>query len=231
MTQQEKTEKVEAQFLKDVAVHQMSVLQDDGVYRHLRFQQPESWVYEFDLVTWPGYLAFTGDMGCYVFSRVPDMFTFFREHEERKTDALHINEDYWAQKVIGEDRQDKVKAYSPEKFRGMVNERLTEYLGEEALTVDDINAVSEAVDDELLSLDEGGGEHGQMQAHEALRRFKHGGLKFEGSWEWDLTDYTSRFLWCCYAIVWGIRQYDKVHKEEIVKERAVEKPKVSEEVV
>ena len=28
----------------------------------------------FDIVTWPGYLCYSGDMGCFVFTRLPDMF-------------------------------------------------------------------------------------------------------------------------------------------------------------
>jgi hypothetical protein len=36
----------------------------------------------FDVVTWPGHLSISGDMGCFVFTRVDDMFTFFRGHED-----------------------------------------------------------------------------------------------------------------------------------------------------
>ena len=27
------------------------------------------------------------------------------------------------------------------------------------------------------------------------------------TWEWDLREYDWQFLWCCWAIVWGIGQY------------------------
>ena len=46
----------EEQFLKDAADHQMEVLRDDGVNRHLRFRNPESNAYWFDIITWPGAL-------------------------------------------------------------------------------------------------------------------------------------------------------------------------------
>lgn len=68
-------------FLQDVADHKMTVVMDNGVYRHLRFANSDSklafnqW---FDIVTWPGFLAYSGDMGCFVFSRLKDMFEFFR---------------------------------------------------------------------------------------------------------------------------------------------------------
>lgn len=49
-------------FLKDVSEHELTVLHEDGLYRHLRFARPNSGQYHFSIVTWPGYLAYTGDM-------------------------------------------------------------------------------------------------------------------------------------------------------------------------
>jgi len=50
-------------FLKDVASHQMHIIQNDGVNRHIRFSKPGTSCYHFDLITWPGHLCYTGDMG------------------------------------------------------------------------------------------------------------------------------------------------------------------------
>ena len=47
----------EERFLKNAAAHQMEVLRDDGVNRHLRFRNPESSAYWFDIITWPGTLC------------------------------------------------------------------------------------------------------------------------------------------------------------------------------
>ena len=97
----------EAQFLKDVSGHQMRVIRDDGKHRHVRFEKPGSSCMHFELITWPGYLAYVGDMGSYVFSRLPDMFQFFRmgdgdlNHNER---GLSINPSYWAGKIEAADR-------------------------------------------------------------------------------------------------------------------------------
>lgn len=38
-------------FLKDAENHKMTVVRDDGVYRHLRFMKPETTSYWFDLIT------------------------------------------------------------------------------------------------------------------------------------------------------------------------------------
>jgi hypothetical protein len=42
------------------------------------------------------------------------------------------------------------------------------------------------------------------------------GFRFEDTWEWDLTDYTHQFLWCCNAIPWAISLYDK-HRQAAAK--------------
>ena len=55
------------QFKRDVDRHQLQVLRDDGLYRHVRFlrtavdpetgKREKSSFYWFDLITWPGCLA------------------------------------------------------------------------------------------------------------------------------------------------------------------------------
>ena len=73
---------------KRIRAHEMTVLHDDGLYRHLRFTamhlcNDAEWrttngFYWFDLATWPGTLTINGDCGTYTFSRTTDMFEFFR---------------------------------------------------------------------------------------------------------------------------------------------------------
>lgn len=83
------------QFLKDVANHQMESRMENGIYRHLVFRQSgeHSWNMWFGIVTWPGWLTIYGDMGTWTFSRVEDMFCFFRDEK------LRINASYWAEKL------------------------------------------------------------------------------------------------------------------------------------
>jgi len=84
----------EESFLRDVAEHAMLLIRDDGVSRHVRFAQPGTGCMHFDLITWPGYLCYTGDMGTYVFQRLTDMFEFFRtdrEYKKRNGAKLAVN--------------------------------------------------------------------------------------------------------------------------------------------
>lgn len=96
----ERLAEVSEQFKRDVQEHALTILRDDGLYRHLRFKRPGTMTCYFDLVTWPGHLAYVGDMGDYVFTRVEDMLTFFRGHTPSPPDipewrSVH---DAWAPK-------------------------------------------------------------------------------------------------------------------------------------
>lgn len=83
--------KIKEKFDRNITNHQMAIRFDAGIYRHLVFRNPESSAMWFEIVTWPGSLVYTGDMGTFVFERIPDMFEFFRNAE--------INPHYWSEKV------------------------------------------------------------------------------------------------------------------------------------
>jgi len=192
----------EARFLKEIAQHQMTVVRDDGIYRHIRFSKPRSSNQCFDLITWPGHLCYTGDMGTFVFSRLTDMFEFFREPNPER--GLSINPYYWSEKVLAADSCDGIQEYCHDKFIAAVNEWVTDHI--ESYMEDDPEAAAalrEAVQDEVLECDSN-----EIRAFDAANNFKHGDFEFTDFWEVDCKKYTVRYLWCCYALVWGIQQYD-----------------------
>jgi hypothetical protein len=190
-----------ASFQASTRHHKLAVLRDDGLYRHLRYRGVGS-SYWFDIVTWPGNLAFTGDMGSYLFGRVAseDMLAFFR--------GQRINPGYWAEKVKAAEPEAGVKGYSAEVFLQSVTEDAAAYEKDfPGLTA----AVHVAVTDELFDAENEG------QAREFLDDFEYRpagedarpAFRFSHAWEWDLTDFSFHYLWCCHAITWGIARYDE----------------------
>lgn len=119
-------------FQHDTATHKMTVLRDDGLYRHLRFRRvvpspktgkPEfTSMYWFDLITWPGCLTVNGDCGTFTFTRTDDMFEFFR----RNGNDHGINPGYWAEKAQAVNRDGGLSRYSQERFRQHVVDYVTE---------------------------------------------------------------------------------------------------------
>ena len=184
-----------ARFQTETAHHQMTVLHDDGLYRHLRFRNPANGSYWFDLTTWPGYLAITGDIDGFVFARTRDMFAFFRQSDA----GLKINPGYWQEKVVA--GRDNVKEYSEAMLRWHVIDDLTAAVEGGDAPRGLGKAIREQVlEDPDICLEDG--------ARAAVNAFEYEGFQFADTWEWDLADYSWCFLWACHAIVWGIGQYD-----------------------
>jgi hypothetical protein len=206
-------------FLKDVQHHQMTIPLNEGVYRHVRFKQPGTSNMWFDLVTWPGFLTISGDMGTWTFSRVPDMFTFFRD------DKLRINPSYWAEKLEHGNftGREGGKIWDQDTFQAHLIDQLERHFEDEPKKLTELKA---AVEEEIFRLHDGDGPHAMRHAayeftyeFEADRdtrsytekiRFPREVKKFqfEGM---DLPDgmvYSYHFVWCLYAIVWGIQKWD-----------------------
>lgn len=204
---------------RTIRAHQMHVLHDDGIYRHLRFRSPDTGIAWFDLVTWPGALNISGDMGSWTFRRLEDMFDFFGGKPD-------INPHYWQEKIDGE--PDTAKAYDVELAKQMIREHSAEWeplrtdaLGRPVKTIHspllgdvpdddesddaaaDLKAEVDALIEELVD-DE---SHDRM----LIDNFRAHGHEFVDTWEWELRGYTHRYLWCCHAIRWGIREY-RTHK-------------------
>jgi hypothetical protein len=109
-------------FARDTAGHQMTVLHDDGLYRHLIFREPTHGFYWFELITTPQQLVFSGDGNSYVFRRAADMFQFFRSGIYRDG-SLHINPGYWSEKLTS--GREAATSYSEKLFEEEVAETLS----------------------------------------------------------------------------------------------------------
>lgn len=209
-------EPTEESFLKDVEKHEMKVLLDNGLYRHLRFAStgPHSWNQWFDIVTFPDRLVYTGDMGTYVFARLEDMFDFFRTRPKDGDKKLYINLGYWGEKLQAADGNSRwdsgYRIFSPEKFKEQVEEQIKDWCEEDNLSKDHKRQLRNAVQDQVLGCEEDG-EHAARQALDAFSwDDDEGGRKFEfqDTFEWDFETYAYRYIWCCYAIAYGIQKYD-----------------------
>ena len=183
---------LKSKFDEIVKDHKVEIIKDDGLYRHISATNNGSCFYRFDLITWPGYLAYAGDMGSFVFARIPDMFSFFRGEE--------INPSYWAEKVFAESIHDGVEKFSVDLFRESVLRDTRGWIGlddEDEIPQKYMNAI-----EPLLSAED------EYTCVERMRDFWDEEIRFTDFFEHDLKDFTDAFLLACYAIVWAIGQYD-----------------------
>jgi hypothetical protein len=178
-------------FAADTEHHTMSVLHDDGLYRHIRFSRPGTSTHWFDLVTWPNHLTITGDMGSFTFARIADMLDFFTGGD--------INPGYWAEKVQA--GKDGIETYNPDRFREYVRQAYDDHVAEDP-GADHLPALRNDIKDSVLTV-----AYDEDEAQRAVRDFRHEHFQFADAWEWDLSGFTYRYLWCCFAIRWGAQQY------------------------
>lgn len=208
-------------FLLDTAEHRLEVFRDDGVYRHLRMQQPGTSCYYYDIITWPGYLTVTGDMGTWTFSRVRDMFNFFGGW------TGEINTHYWSEKLeagAGRAAHDLLaREYDHDAFCASLKEQLSDFLTdgeEEELDID--------WDDEDDEPDTDKARIREIVRDLCREDFRSDVLAYQSicdadwpecidPWElgYDLTykTYTTHFRWILFAITWAISKY---HNSKIV---------------
>lgn len=196
-------------FATETEHHKLTILHDDGLYRHLRFMseppgQPKQSGYWFELITAPGSLIFRGDGESFVFARLRDMFEFFRSNPDRNT--MRISPDYWAEKLTS--NRAAAKTYS----RELLDQNVAEALAAAEETFPGITDAWTFETDELAGYDL---DH-EDSAREALRDFEHHHkdetFRFADTWEWNLQDFDWWYLWACHAIVHGIAQYDAARK-------------------
>lgn len=215
-------------FLRDVSNHVMEILRDDGLHRHVRFKQPDTSCYYFDLITWPGCLCYTGDMGTFVFKRVADMFEFFghdREYHASRGRQLAINLGYWGEKLVavdanGADSGRGAKQFDPDKFKQVINEYRVTWMRrakeEGTLDQEQRRELWERVQEEVLDRVDDGEHYAQAAAYEfSYSRNPYSTARHEPVWQFEdlfehnFTEFTHAFVWCCYALAWGIQKYDE----------------------
>ena len=199
-----------AQFERDIAGHRLEIVKDDGLYRHLRFRRPGTYCMGFDIVTFPGWLVYVGDMGCYTFTRLADMMEFFRQPANNLYGQ--IDRRYWAEKCHASDKHDGIQEFSREAFAIRAREVFTEVIEDFGLTDEQKAEALESMEIEVIQRAE---DDGEAAAFSTARDFQvldprtgKNRAIFVDSWEWNCRVYTQRFNWCCCALAWGIAQYD-----------------------
>lgn len=202
MTAQQKTPL--ERFQETIGEHQLTIVHDDGLHRHLSCARPQSSDRYFNITTWPGFLCISGDMGCYVFQRIEDMFAFFRN------DEMGINPGYWAEKLQAGPSiapEEISKEWVEDKFRLEIKEWFDD--ATEDWSEEDKAEAWEEVESEVLSEADN-----EWRAINAAMEFRFNDEElFQDFWEVDCKQWKTHYLWCCYAIVWAIQQYDAAKQE------------------
>lgn len=197
-----------ANFLRDVRDHKMTIELDQGVHRCILFGRTRaSSAYHFRLVTWPGHLSISGDMGDYTFSRLHDMFTFFRfaGPEYDKTDRINVG--YWCEKLTSVCKYGGTEELDEAAYTEAVRCCLNGHIN--GMSLHDAKRVVRDVRwDGLLEAPSSIPEAQDMVS--AWRCPVTGNSLSSNFWDYRITKASYHLVWCLRAIQWGIKQYDLV---------------------
>lgn len=197
-----KKQKAEAEerFAAEAEGAAMTVLKDDGVYRHLRIDLPRaSWKW-CEVATWPGVLVLRGGLGCWTFI-VPedDQMSLFRPDPLTE----RVNPLYWEGKLAP---GSMARVYSTWRAAAYIREAVAE-------VADDFPGLAGDVDSDLLDgsprndLSTEGGLRAALAAFEEMHGATYEGLRFPVE-SWDLKRFDPWFVLSCVVLPWAVEQYD-----------------------
>lgn len=180
---------VKTHFLAAYKTSKISILHDHGLYRHVRISGAA--YYCFELVTWPGSLAVNCEGDRFSFLRTEDMFEFFRCGGDAS--ELRPNFSYWAEK-LSDPRSKTVREFNYHAFT-----RDVENVMASIASVARVAEIRSDLEHETYECD----EHSCREFLSRYSEMEH--LVIDGKWE----DWTFRYAYACFAIVFGIREYDR----------------------
>lgn len=191
-----------SEFEADVSEHQMTIENDNDVFRSILFSRQESRASYFRIITWPNHLAISGDMGDYSFCRTHDMFNFFNQK------VGNINPSYWSEKITSDSTFSPHKKFAWGNFEASLLEELQ--LQNEEL---DANELRQKLKEVLLFVEPD--EHGAIsliRGWDGICELHDVELELDpSSSNLRMESFSYHFIWCLHAIVWGIDQYN-THK-------------------
>lgn len=189
-------------FCNNAAGHRLKIVANRGdTHRHVRMSRPGDPNWAWNIITWPGHLATSGDIAeGYMFARLHDMFEFFDRPAHRRDHysdgAPAISFDYWAEKLVGRGRG-LLTSYSSTAFVRTVQETLANKVANGDMSPGRstrlLNAASYSADSE-------------PEAREFLSQ--HDKL-FPDNWEYDLHEFNPHFVIACYAIDATVQAYKR----------------------
>ncbi len=179
---------------KDLKDHVVTVLHADGLHRRWRCMAPGTWNMGFEIITWPGSICYTGDMGDYLFQRTNDMIAFMR--------GSCMSYSYAAEKCVAHDG--RLSQFSEELFHQALKDRVEES-DDGMVTVfrhgeRRREPIQPMIDEIISAYDINNDQHAALEA-----------MYNSGLWDCEVPQcqtWTVHFLWCLHAIRWFIGKID-----------------------
>ncbi len=201
-------------FLRDVRSSYADIVHWNGLHRHVAFRNNIYPNKRFDMITWPGHLCLDNLSETFVFSSQLDMLEYFRATPQRREYAAARGESLWAapevwmSRMVGTSMSGHA-VFSQAKFVQNTRDfiRIRSHLNEVTRT-----ALLQRLEREVFTREfetEAGALRSVIECGKTL------GVDLEDiHFVVDCAEVSYSYLWCCYAIAWGIERIDEIMAKE-----------------
>ena len=200
------------QFLDDVKHHEITIHQNNGVYRHLEFKKTNNSNPYFNISTFPDHLVITARIDglsyALVLSKRYDMFDYFRDY--LGDNDLKIYPKLWSEMIRSTSYKGIIESYSEfdlDKIKRCAQEYLDDFISGNKLSAEDVAALRWEFESNVLNAEY---EH---EIIDSITNFGFCGFNFDEFWEGNYRKYRRNYIWLCYAIVWGIKKFDELNQD------------------
>ena len=143
-------------FLDDVKNNELTIRQNNGIYRHLEFKNPDNSNPYFNITTFPDHLVITGSInGCnssLVFSKQYDMFDYFYQY--LCDNDLKIYPQLWHEIILSTSYEGIIESYSEfdiDEVKRRAQEYLDNFIRNAQLSAEDESALRWEFQSSVLS--------------------------------------------------------------------------------
>lgn len=180
---------IAANAAKAFADHVVTVEHEHGLYRHYRCAKPGTGIYAFQIVTFPGRLIVSGDIGNVGWSRCPDMIEWAAGAVES---IGYFAEKVWGSIPTKEWSEEAAEEVIEEKYKNIV-EDVAGFDAKEAA-----ECVEKADEEKALLL------RAASEGQEAFTTAFYGSNWCRGDFP-EVRSYTAEFLWTREAVKWFLK--------------------------
>lgn len=207
--------KIKKKFLENVKDHEVTIICDNGEIKSIIVKNPKDYIHNFTITSWKDHLCISGDMGTYVFNREnTDMFSFFRTEIGQE---LSINPDYWHEKLVADSCYKPSQEYSDELLVECLYEELEYYCEDNDLCENAKQSIKYHIKDYFFRVKDWDQaiyliktkdwvEYKDSEELDAFAECLADDCEIS---QQDVNSHSYWYIWCLYAIVWTINQYDK----------------------
>lgn len=197
-------------FNEDTKNHKLKIIRNNpGLIISLFAYSPGTMFESFNVVITEGFLAIHGDGGSYMFSG-KDVESLFMFNDQESISEIALRK--ITKSLVSVDKECGFFEFDLESFLSNVKDNIKYAVNNLDIKDREKKEIISEFESELSDVDD------EYSAISYVQSFNDERIPdMFCDFEWNFKKYTSRYIWCCHAIAWALKQYALVNNMEEVK--------------